>query len=258
MKLALLSDIHSNHIALRACLDHLASEKFDRLCMLGDIIAYGPRAKECLDTLRALNLKGALCLKGNHDDNVVRQEVPQGVSQDIGRYEIFDRPGLGREGLAWLESLPPMVEEGEMCFVHASPRQPLREYVDSEEKCRAALEASRARWIFCGHTHQPLWFSLSSQGARLERPGASALTAYQLDPTARHVINVGSVGESRDGNPGACYAVFDSESGRLEFRRVDYDLAAMVEDMKQQGYPEGLWRKREAEALRKKERSPGA
>ena len=84
MKLALLSDIHSNYIALRACLDHLASEKFDRLCMLGDIIAYGPRAKECLDTLRALNLKGALCLKGNHDDNVVRQEVPQGVSQDIG------------------------------------------------------------------------------------------------------------------------------------------------------------------------------
>jgi diadenosine tetraphosphatase ApaH/serine/threonine PP2A family protein phosphatase len=246
MKLALISDIHSNFIALEACLAHMRGERFDRICVLGDMIAYGPRPKECVEAVRALQAQGALCLKGNHDDNSVRQGTPGGVSSEIGRYELLDRAGMGEDNLRWVDGLPAKVQEGELLFVHASPRDPLGEYVDSEEKCLAALAATDARWVFCGHSHRPMAFSLPTAGkSTLQWPEPKGkVQTYTLDPGARHVINVGSVGESRDGDPRAVYTVVDTESGRVEFRRVDYDIAPMIEDMKQQGFPEALWRKR--------------
>jgi diadenosine tetraphosphatase ApaH/serine/threonine PP2A family protein phosphatase len=246
MKLALLSDLHSNFIALDACLKHLQGERFDRICVLGDMIAYGPRPKECVEAVRGLQAQGALCLKGNHDENSVRQGVPGGVASEIGRYELLDRAGMGEDNLRWVADLPAKVQEGELLFVHASPRDPLGEYVDTEEKCLAALAGTDARWVFCGHTHRPMVFSLSAERtSKLEWPEPKGdLQAYTLDPGARYVINVGSVGESRDGDPRAVYSVLDTQSGRLEFRRVDYDIAPMIEDMKRQGFPEALWRKR--------------
>ncbi|MES2200718.1 MAG: metallophosphoesterase family protein [candidate division FCPU426 bacterium] len=237
MKFVLMSDIHSNFVALEAVLKDMGEERFDRICMLGDIIAFGPQAKRCLDTVRSW--QGAWCLKGNHDDNVVRQGLPLGVSEDLRKYEALDRNGLGLAALKWLGNLPAMRREGEMLFVHASPREPLREYVDSPEACDAALESSDARLTFCGHSHRPLWYSRG----RLQRP-EGRLTRYVLDPGSRHVINVGSVGESRDRDPRACYAVYDDATHALEFRRVSYDVMSMVEDMRRQGYPEALWRKR--------------
>jgi diadenosine tetraphosphatase ApaH/serine/threonine PP2A family protein phosphatase len=241
MKLALFSDLHSNQVALQACLEDLNGRDYDRFCMLGDMIAYGPRPRECVEAMRQMEARGGLCLKGNHDDNSVKQGTPLGVSEGIGRYELLDREGLGQENLAWVQALPAMVKEGDFCFVHASPREPMREYVDDEAKCQAALETSGARWVFCGHSHQPLWYH---QG-RLQRPSSSGdSVVFHLDPAGHHVVNVGSVGESRDGDPRACYAMVDTDGGFLEFRRVAYDILPHIEDMKAQGFPEALWRKR--------------
>lgn len=246
MKLILLSDIHSNLPALEACLKDFQDEPHDKICVLGDIIAYGPRPKECVEIVRGLQAKGALCLKGNHDDNSVRMGTPGGVSSEIGRYELWDREGMGEANLAWVGNLPSAADLGDMYFVHASPRHPLSEYVDDDEKCRAALAFTPARWVFCGHSHRPLCYTLSADGAgQLDWPrGEGKSEVRHLAQGSRHVINVGSVGESRDGDPRACYVVLDTATGRLEFRRVEYDVMIMVEDMKQQGFPEALWRKR--------------
>jgi diadenosine tetraphosphatase ApaH/serine/threonine PP2A family protein phosphatase len=243
LKLILFSDLHSNFAALEACLTHMRGTPHDRICMLGDMIAYGPRPKECVEAMRRLEREGALCLKGNHDDNSVRQGLPGGVSAEVGRYELWDREGMGQDNLDWVGSLPAMVQWRDMLFVHASPREPMREYVDDEASCRQALNFNPSRWIFCGHSHRPLCYSLFESGAsRLHWPEGEE--ELRLDPDARHLINVGSVGESRDGDPRACYVVLDTERCVLQFKRVNYDVMLLVDDMRKQGFPEALWRKR--------------
>jgi predicted phosphodiesterase len=222
MKRALISDIHSNLEALEAVLADIRSQNIDEVFCLGDIVGYGPNPRECLDRV----MKCKVCLLGNHDQGALFD--PEGFNTGAERAIFWTREQLENSSgsssagaLRWdfLGELPRNHQDGLYLFVHGSARNPLNEYVFPEdiynrrkmEKIFSLVE----RYAFQGHTHVPGVFT---EDYRFLSPDEINYE-YRLGES-KAMVNVGSVGQPRDGDRRACYVVL--EDGLVRFRRVEY------------------------------------
>jgi predicted phosphodiesterase len=231
---ALISDIHGNLEALQAVLAHIAEQKVDEIFCLGDIIGYGPNPCECLDLVIE---SSKVCLLGNHDQGAMFD--PEGFNSGAERAIFWTREQLENStgnrdqiDLRWdfLGTLPRVQREDPWLYVHGSPRNPVNEYVFPEDiynqKKMEKLFGLITKGCFQGHTHVP--------GVFLE--GLEFITPEQVDQVfeikdEKFMVNVGSVGQPRDGDRRSCYVVQEDET--ITFHRVDYDVNQTAEKIYQ-------------------------
>ena len=237
--LALLSDIHANIEALQACLKHARERGADRYAFLGDLVGYGADAQAVVATVMRYARDGALVVKGNHDE-AIEQSTPRYMNQAACEAIDWARQTLSRKEKEFLAGLSLSAQEGDVCLVHASAGSPRRwEYVDSIPTALRSMRASPATYTFSGHVHEQLLFAqVSPQRATRYRPMPGSPI-----PVARHrkwLGLVGSVGQPRDGNPAAAYALFDEAQGRLTYFRVPYDHFAAANKIRAAGLSESL------------------
>ncbi|MFK8114538.1 MAG: metallophosphoesterase [Rubripirellula sp.] len=227
---AILSDIHGNLSALESVMEDVRGQNVDRIVCLGDVIGYGPSPCECLDQVMEFDF----CILGNHDSSALFDPegfniaAEQAIFWTRSRIECgSDGPEASRRRMQYICGLPRLKSEGSVVFVHGSPRGPTNEYVFPEDtqnlKKMEKLFSLVPHLCFQGHTHVPGVFTTDLRFVRPVDTGAG----YNVDDKSqRLMINVGSVGQPRDGDSRSCYVVFDEE--RVEFRRVTYDIERTV------------------------------
>ena len=229
MKLALISDIHSNLESLEAVLDDIREQEITEVYCLGDVVGYGPNPRECID--RVMDCR--VCLLGNHDQGALFD--PEGFNSGAERAIFWTRSQLEASGgnssdrhRRWdfLGELPRNHQDGDLLFVHGSPRNPLNEYVFPEDiynkRKLEKIFALVRRHAFQGHTHVPGVFTESCNFFSPEELNCE----YRLTEE-KAMVNVGSVGQPRDGDPRACYVVLGDDL--VQFRRVEYPVEKTIE-----------------------------
>jgi diadenosine tetraphosphatase ApaH/serine/threonine PP2A family protein phosphatase len=236
MRIAFLSDIHANLEALLACLEHADRAGASRCVFLGDLVGYGADPVSVLSLVRGLVARGGVAVLGNHDQAVL--EGPSARMNPEARMVIgWTRARLSEGELEFLRGLPVSIEEGPRLYVHANAWDPERwEYVTSPYDAGRSMRATRCRMTFCGHMHTPALYHLGPDG----RPAAFAPApgmGIPLGPQRRWLAIPGSVGQSRDGNPAACYALLDEATDTLTFHRVPYDDEAPRRKILEAGLP---------------------
>jgi diadenosine tetraphosphatase ApaH/serine/threonine PP2A family protein phosphatase len=236
VKRALISDIHANLEALEAVRQDIRNLGISKVYCLGDIVGYGPNPVECVDAVMA---DCAITIKGNHDQAVILDPIgfnPMALQAAYWtRDQLESAPGhpkVVNRRLDFLGELPERHDEGSYLFVHGSPREPTNEYVFPEDVYNdRKMEALFGRidlYCFQGHTHLPGIFLASGDFITPEE------CDYEFMLTGeKAMINVGSVGQPRDGDPRACYVILDDEQDMLTFRRVEYDIDITAEKIYQ-------------------------
>jgi diadenosine tetraphosphatase ApaH/serine/threonine PP2A family protein phosphatase len=239
MKLALLSDIHANLQAFDACLAHARAQGADQVALLGDLVGYGADPAAVMARVMALAGQGALVLKGNHDELALE---PPATVQNVGDSTAgWTHAQLDAAQKEFLAALPLTIEQGDMLLVHASADAPERwRYVQDTQIAALSLDAASAhpqvRYVFGGHVHHQSLYYRSATGKLMPfvpTPGVAVPV-----PHHRHwLATVGSVGQPRDGDPRAMYALFDTERMLLSFQRVPYDWQSAAAAIRQAGLP---------------------
>lgn len=239
MKLALLSDIHANIQAFEACLAHAREHGAQQFALLGDLVGYGADPVAVVQRAQALATEGALLIKGNHDAMAV--SPPAQVNTVGDSTAAWTHAQLDPSQRQFLDSLPLTQQHRNMLLVHASLDGPeLWRYVYDERAAAASLDAAavmpEVRYVFGGHVHlQTLYYRGTGAGLMkfMPTPGVAV-------PVPRHrhwLATIGSVGQPRDGNTQAMYAMFDLEKAQLTFHRVAYDHHAAAAAIRQAGLP---------------------
>jgi diadenosine tetraphosphatase ApaH/serine/threonine PP2A family protein phosphatase len=234
VRIAVLSDIHSNLHALDAVLADIVREDPDELWCLGDVVGYGPRPNECVDRTREVV---SLSLCGNHDLAVLGTIDIAEFSGDAGAAAVWTRGVLGDEQRDWLAGLEPTAERDGVELFHGSPRDPVWDYVLTDEIALESFERTTAPLVLVGHSHVALAISLV--GGELGGGLAPAATTVDLNGT-RWLLNPGSVGQPRDGDPAAAWLLIDSDAGRATFRRVPYPIEQTQSEIYEEGLPPAL------------------
>jgi predicted phosphodiesterase len=231
MRVAVISDIHGNLHALSAVLEEIERERPDTIWCLGDLVGYGPRPTECCDSVRDV---ASVCLAGNHDLGVLGRLELDEFSPDAAAAARWTRDVLSDAARAYLEPLEPSGRENGVDLYHGSPRDPIWEYILTGEAALAALEASPARLVLVGHSHVPLAIVLNRRrlGGGLA-PGDSEADLRR----GRWLLNPGSVGQPRDGDPRAAWLLLDLRARRAFFRRVEYPVAETQAEIEAAGLP---------------------
>jgi diadenosine tetraphosphatase ApaH/serine/threonine PP2A family protein phosphatase len=234
MRVAVVSDIHSNLHALEAVLAAIDAEAPDELWCLGDLVGYGPRPNECC---AAIAERADVCLAGNHDLAVRGTIDLEEFHGDAGLAASWTRDVLEPEWQALLDRLEPEGSAHGVALYHGSARDPIWEYVLDDESALATLELAGGPLALVGHSHVALLVLDSRAG--LDGGVAKAGTEAELG-SVRAVLNPGSVGQPRDGDPRAAYLLLDLDAQRASFRRVDYDIERTQREMREAGLPEML------------------
>jgi predicted phosphodiesterase len=234
MRIAVLSDIHSNLHALEAVLADVDLQEPDELWCLGDVVGYGPRPNECVSIIRE---RAAFCLCGNHDLAVLGALDTVDFSGDAGTAARWTQAVLGAEEANWLRGLQPFGERPGVELYHGSPRDPVWDYVLSEQVALISILETTAPLILVGHSHVALAFGWD--GEALTAEAAPDGTDVEL-AGKRWLLNPGSVGQPRDGDPRAAWALIDDDVGLAAFRRVPYRIDQTQAEIREQGLPETL------------------
>ena len=233
MRIALMSDIHANREAFAACLAHARAAGVERHVFLGDFVGYGADPEWVVATVMEHVADGAVAIAGNHDRAIGTE---RGGMNDIARRAIdWTRGRLDAAASAFLAGLPLAVEEEDRLYVHADASAPARwRYVEDEAMAAASLAATRQRITFCGHVHVPMLFDERGGGPLADE------TPARLSSDRRWLAVIGSVGQPRDRNPAAAYALYDTDTLELRGVRVGYDIAAAAARIRAAGLPEVL------------------
>jgi diadenosine tetraphosphatase ApaH/serine/threonine PP2A family protein phosphatase len=236
MKLALFTDLHANREAFEACHEAALAAGAERFALLGDFVGYGADPGWVLDRVIELVRAGAVAVRGNHDDGVVHGPRPT-MTDDAKRAVHWTRERLGSEHVGFLDALPYTVDEGELLFTHANAFAPEQwEYVAGRAEAIRSLGATHARMTFCGHMHDPMLYNLSSTGKLVTFMPAPGI-AIPVSPLRQWLAIPGSVGQPRDGNPAACWALFDKGECSLTFHRTPYDHDRAADKVLAAGLP---------------------
>jgi diadenosine tetraphosphatase ApaH/serine/threonine PP2A family protein phosphatase len=248
MKWALITDIHANRQAFEAVLADARAKGAEHFALLGDFVGYGPDPAWVIDQVRALLADGAVAVQGNHDAAVAAGSSPQ-MHQDARDVVDWTRAQLSGPQLDLLATLPLSVSRrcgaADCLFVHANAFRPAEwDYISGRSEAMRSLQASVARLQFCGHMHEPMLYNLSGTGKAGEFKPVSGM-AIPLAMHRQWLAIPGSCGQPRDGNPAACYALFEpSESSlgdaRLTFERVPYDVEATANALRESALPPAL------------------
>jgi predicted phosphodiesterase len=234
MRVAVVSDIHSNLHALEAVLAAIDAEAPDELWCLGDIVGYGARPNECC---AAIAERADVCLAGNHD-LAVRGTIDLGeFGGEAGVAARWTRDVLEPEAQELLDRLEPQGAAHGVALYHGSARDPIWEYVLSDEAAFVTIALANAPLVLVGHSHVALQIVLS--GEEISGGGAPDGTELELDGV-QALLNPGSVGQPRDNDPRAAYLLLDLDAQRASFRRVEYDVARTQQEMREAGLPELL------------------
>ena len=235
MLTALLSDIHGNREALAACLAHAAASGATRRLFLGDYVGYGADPGWVIDTVAAEVERGATAILGNHDAAIA---APDEQMNEIAAAAIaWTRPRLEARHRAFLRQLPLAVEQQGRLFVHANAWDPARwGYVTGPAAAARSMAATRARQTFCGHVHVPALYHRSISGKVSEFLPVAGV-GIPLLPQRCWLAVIGAVGQPRDRNPAACYALFDEACDLLTYVRVPYDAAGAARKVREAGLP---------------------
>jgi diadenosine tetraphosphatase ApaH/serine/threonine PP2A family protein phosphatase len=239
MKLALITDIHANREALEAVLAHAVSQGTQRYALLGDFVGYGADPGWVVDRVRDMVGNGALAVMGNHDAAVVQGPMPNMVTQ-ARQVVAWTREHLTVAQIQFLADLPMVATDLGCLFVHANAFLPAQwGYVLNRTDAVKSLNMTDCRYTFCGHVHEPKLFHLSGTGKAGEFV-PSAGVPIALSSQRQWLAIPGSAGQPRDGNPAACYAVFDVETATLTYHRVPYDVETAGAKIKAAGLPQRL------------------
>jgi diadenosine tetraphosphatase ApaH/serine/threonine PP2A family protein phosphatase len=242
MRYLILSDIHANLEALDAVLAAAPRSTFDRTVVLGDIVGYGADPNTVVDRVRALGPD--MIIRGNHDKVSAGVESAEGFNHAARDAAMWTFDTLRPENREFLTGLPegPLDIDDTVEICHGSPDDE-DEYIFEPVDAIEALRGTRLSPCFFGHTHVPIGYWLSADGFDVIVVPSESETEIRLQPGRRYLINPGSVGQPRDGDPRACYATFDSETQVVTWYRVPYPVEAAQQKIVQAGLPEGLARR---------------
>lgn len=235
MRILIISDIHANLTAFETVLNN-AKGDWEYVWCLGDVVGYGPDPNECVELLRSLP---HLCLAGNHDWAALGRLDIRTFNPDARKAVNWTRETLTADNTAYLDALPTTFVIGDYTLAHGSPREPVWEYI--LEPLIASLNFPHFETQYClvGHTHQPVIYEQLSDDGETDAIAPSYQQMRQLNGR-RLIINPGSVGQPRDANPDAAYAILDAETNTWEHRRIAYDIPAVQRRMRNYGMPERL------------------
>ncbi|HEX7610069.1 MAG TPA: metallophosphoesterase family protein [Solirubrobacteraceae bacterium] len=235
MKVAVISDIHANRHAFEATLEAVAASDAAELWCLGDLVGYGAEPDACVELARN---HAAVCLAGNHDLAVTGEIPLDEFSRGASIAAQWTREVIAPENLAFLEGLKPQGEEGEVGLYHASPRDPVWEYVLSALLAELCLDAQRHRICLIGHSHVALSFVRHEGELATGEPRRDGV---ELDVgRGEWLLNPGSVGQPRDGDPRASWLLLDLDAMTAAFHRSDYDIAGAAAAIRAARLPDSL------------------
>jgi predicted phosphodiesterase len=231
MTILVISDIHANLTALEAVLKDAG--KVDTVWCLGDLVGYGPDPNECINRVRLL--PGLVCLRGNHDAAALGQIDIEAFNAEARLSIQWLLSTLSEESLDFLGGLPEKKVIGQVTLAHGSPRNPVWEYILDSRTARRNFDYFDTPFCFIGHTHLPLIYQLNADEINvsliISEPGErNALVK-------RALLNPGSVGQPRDHNPLASYALFDPEANTWENHRTAYDVHSVQRRILEAGLP---------------------
>ena len=232
MRVAVLSDIHSNIVALDAVLSHAG--EVDAIWHLGDVVGYGPEPDAVVARLQE---RAATGVRGNHDAAAIGGREIEWFNPEARAAAEWTRDTMSAASRAWLSALPERRIVDDMLLVHGSPRDPLREYVTDRTAAEDNMAVQETQHALHGHTHVPVaWMATPDRVALIQPRGSDAIALGVY----RALINPGSVGQPRDGDARASYMVLDQEADRVTWHRVAYDIDRVQARMREVGLPERL------------------
>lgn len=233
MRIGIVSDIHSNLAAFEAVLSHMGP--VDMLWCLGDVVGYGPDPNECVELLRRHD---HICVLGNHDAAVIGKLDTSDFNPAAATAANWTAGQLSERSRDYLLALPETVTEGQITIVHGSPREPIWEYIVNDARAAANFSHFKTTGCLVGHTHIPALYVESRPGHALGTVPADS-NDFSVGPT-KFIANPGSVGQPRDNDSRAAYAIYDSNTNLLEWRRVEYPIEVTQQRMRQFGLPDRL------------------
>ncbi len=232
MRYAVIADIHANLEALEVVLADSKEQKCTHYCCVGDVVGYNANPKECLDIVRSM---GMPVVKGNHDEYCSSEEDLEGFNPHAAEAVNWTRKQLSTEDRQWLRELKYVRLVASFSMVHATLDGPQRwGYVFDKLAAAASFTYQNTAICFFGHTHVPVAFVRDS----VVRGGT--YSKFKTEPGKKYFVNVGAVGQPRDGNPKAGYVVYDLNEGTIELRRLDYDIAKAQKKIMEAGLPQRL------------------
>jgi len=232
MKVLIMSDIHGNYTALDAVLKDAG--KFDKVWCLGDLLGYGPDPNECVKRIKSL--KNCTCLLGNHDAAVIGRMDLEAFNRDARLSVEWNQRILKPEHLEFIQNLPEKLVDGDMTLVHGSPRNPVWEYILDWQIAMYNFEFFDTDFCIVGHTHIPVVFEMTEDDSNYHLEILNPTGAVVLQK--RSIINPGSVGQPRDRDSRAAFAIYDTDTREWTPRRVEYDISSVQKRIVQAGLPE--------------------
>jgi diadenosine tetraphosphatase ApaH/serine/threonine PP2A family protein phosphatase len=226
MRIAILSDIHGNLEALNTAMDYIVDNDIDKVYCLGDIVGYGPNPNECVETIAEKCEKVVI---GNHDHAVLGLTSTEYFNDFAKLSTYWTKNILTEENKEFLSSLEFTYSIDDILFVHATPSDPpMWHYILSEIDARHELSHFNEKICFIGHSHFPIVFY---------QDGFSRKSKLVLNADQRYIVNVGSIGQPRDGNPKTCFCVYNDDTKEIEYIRLNYDLEKTREKIVRAGLP---------------------
>lgn len=232
MRVLVISDIHANLTALEAVLE--AAGEVDAVWCLGDLVGYGPDPNECIERVRWL--PNLTCLIGNHDAAALGQIDVDAFNADARTSILWLQRVLTPANQEFLRALPEKVVIGSVTLAHGSPRNPVWEYILDTRVARVNFEFFETPYCFVGHSHLPVLYQFPDSRPEIQLTIPEENQSIKL--VSRTIINPGSVGQPRDRDPRAAYAIYDTETEIWEQHRVPYDIAAVQQRIHDAGLPE--------------------
>jgi predicted phosphodiesterase len=243
MRVLVVSDIHANRAALEAVLEDAGQIGYDIVWCLGDIVGYGPEPDWCVGRIRLLGAAlGLKAIVGNHDWAVLERMEVDDFNPEAARTVVWTRKNLSDESLAWLGDLPkdPIVEEERFKLAHGSPRDSVWEYILDPFIAGENFRDEKFTFCLVGHTHVPVLYTLQDGESTVRVRQAVSGRVLRLPDQGRAILNPGSVGQPRDSDPRAAYAILDTGEATWLPRRVTYPIEITQAHMRQAGLPERL------------------
>ena len=231
--IAVISDTHSNYEALTAVLDDVRSQEVSQIICLGDIVGYASSVQSCLRTVREL---GCPVLLGNHDEAACLPAPPPELNDTAAAGIVFAADRLTGADRAWITSLPRNLEVEGTVFTHASLASSFGwPYILYPEDARRHFANQTAHLAICGHTHKPMVWWQDTPGGQVTQ--ATGKEIVPIPPSGKVLVNVGSVGQPRDGDTRACYIIHRPDQNTVEFRRIEYDIKRTKRKIIRAGLP---------------------
>ncbi|NMC14025.1 MAG: metallophosphoesterase [Chloroflexi bacterium] len=231
MQILIISDIHANLTALEAVLSDAG--EIDSAWCLGDLVGYGPDPDACISQIR--QLPNLICLMGNHDAAVLSQIDTEAFNPEARQAIVWTQNVISPDNIDFLKSLPDKIQINQVTLAHGSPRQPVWEYLLDTYSASRSFSYFDSDYCFVGHTHLPFVYQLNQDSRSVKLIIPDVNEKRELKP--RSILNAGSVGQPRDRDTRAAYAIYNDDDQTWDYHRVAYDIPSVQKRMEAAGLP---------------------